>query len=165
MSDLLGVEEASRACRVSRDTIWRRLRKGEFEGAVRGPRVGSRPGPWLIPVEDLAAAGLEPWTLRVRVSEQSGDLDLDDPVALRIALAHQEAIAVTREAHLVDLRAELRRLHDLLTRCAWGVATLHDDAPACGDCHPFARPHGQGSNHLGANRRDQTQADGEDHDD
>lgn len=108
----LTIDAAARACSVSRDTIKRRLRNNQFPGAVRGEPAGNRPPPWLIPVEDLAAAGLRP------AVADAGSLETTDPEdqsALRAALAHHEAVAGAREHHLTDLRAEVRRLHDRLT--------------------------------------------------
>ncbi|MEU5445792.1 MULTISPECIES: helix-turn-helix transcriptional regulator [Streptomyces] len=49
---LLSQVEAATACGVSRSTIRRRRAAGDLPGAVEDPKRG-----WLIPVEDLLAAG------------------------------------------------------------------------------------------------------------
>lgn len=110
MGDLLSMDDAARACSVSRDTIKRRLRAKQFPGAVRGDPTGNRPPPWLIPVEDLVAAGLRPVVIDPAASSLGPESD--DPVALRIALTHHQVLASARESHLIDLRAEVRRLHE-----------------------------------------------------
>lgn len=129
MSDLVGIDEAARACSVSRDTIKRRLRLGQFPGAIRGTPVGNRPPPWLIPVNDLTDAGLNP----VVAGGVTG-LDLEDPLALSGAIAHYEALAAARETHLADLRAEIRRLHDRLAELTAMVGGLLHERHRAGDC-------------------------------
>ncbi|MFF9203505.1 helix-turn-helix domain-containing protein [Streptomyces sp. NPDC014986] len=49
---MLSPREAAAACGVSRTTVRRRREDGAFPGAVLDERRG-----WLIPVEDLLAAG------------------------------------------------------------------------------------------------------------
>ena len=54
----LTVRQAAEACRVSIDTIRRRLRAGNIDGAERtGPNDWDG---WLLPVSGLRSAGLEP---------------------------------------------------------------------------------------------------------
>jgi len=137
MRDLLTVKEAARACGVSDDTIKRRLRDGQFPSAVRGTDKGRRPGPWLLTVEDLAAAGLKPMVLLNDPNRDDGEIDVDDPIALRVALSHYRAVAEMAAGHVVDLRAEIRRLHQLLDTCLGAIAT-HDrthnsDCPSDGE--------------------------------
>lgn len=107
MAELLTINAAAEACAVSRDTIKRRLRSGHFPNATRGRAQGDRPPPWLIPVVDLVEAGLAP-----TVDRGPTDRSEDDPVSLRVALAHHEALSIARDAHLADLRTEVRRLHE-----------------------------------------------------
>ncbi|MGY4973483.1 helix-turn-helix domain-containing protein [Streptomyces nigrescens] len=52
---LLTQIEAAEACGVSRTTIRRRRTDGVFPGAVQDPKRG-----WMIPIEDLLAAGFHP---------------------------------------------------------------------------------------------------------
>lgn len=49
---MLSLREAASACGVSRTTIRRRREAGDLPNAVQDPRRG-----WVIPVEDLLAAG------------------------------------------------------------------------------------------------------------
>lgn len=112
MAELLSIDQAARRCSVSRDTIKRRLRAGRFPGAVRGTPVGRRPAPWLIPDEDLVAERL--LTGRQVELAQPPEVPDDDPDALRTALVHYQVLATARGAHLEDLRAEVRRLHERL---------------------------------------------------
>lgn len=126
VEDLLTIDEAARTCSVSRDTIKRRLRRGEFPAAVRGQPVGERPPPWLIPLSDLVAAGLRP----LCVPAGEAEIDRSDPLALREALARQEALSAAREAHLLDLRTEIRRLHEQLQRMTGVVAGRCASCPA-----------------------------------
>jgi hypothetical protein len=53
----LNITEAAAACGLSRDTVRRRIRSGALPGARRDPSGSS---PWLIPIRDLLAAGLDP---------------------------------------------------------------------------------------------------------
>ena len=108
MLDLLTIDEAARATSLSRDTIKRRLRRGEFPGAIRGKPHGDRPPPWLIPVVDLVAAGLN---VRTEGAETSEAVKPDAEV-LASRLTRAEATLAAREFHIADLRAELRRLHE-----------------------------------------------------
>lgn len=109
--DLLTMDEAARATSLSRDTIKRRLRRGEFPGAIRGTPHGNRPPPWLIPVADLLAAGLDvDLPSGLGETERSGA----EPEVLAARLAWAEATLAARDIHIADLRAELRRLHDHL---------------------------------------------------
>lgn len=118
MNDHLGVHEAAQACSVSVDTIKRRLRQGQFPKATRGAPTGHRLGSWLIPIEDLAAAGLKPfWSAHGTPDPSEGEVT--DQVVLRVELAHYRALAEASVVHLADLRSEIRRLHqqvDLLVR-------------------------------------------------
>src|SRR3954466_7777728 len=76
---LLSVDDAARLCGVSRDTIKRRLRAGEFPNAVR-VRVPGPKGPWRIPDTDLTAV--------FRVQSVAEDpVAGTDVTALRIQLA------------------------------------------------------------------------------
>jgi len=57
----LTIKEAATACGVSTKTVRRRLDADKFPNARRldGP-AGTESGPWVIPVGDLIAAGLQP---------------------------------------------------------------------------------------------------------
>jgi excisionase family DNA binding protein len=52
----LTISEAAVACGLSRDTVRRRIRSGALPGARRDPSGSS---PWLVPIRDLLAAGLD----------------------------------------------------------------------------------------------------------
>lgn len=132
--DLLTMDEAARATSLSRDTIKRRLRRGDFPGAIRGTPHGKRPPPWLIPVVDLIAAGL---TVVIPDDSGTGQTASDEVLAVRLARA--EATVAARDVHVADLRAELRRLHDHVERLS-GRGAQH----ACGDCSATADSDGSG---------------------
>ncbi|MHB1853344.1 MAG: helix-turn-helix transcriptional regulator [Acidimicrobiales bacterium] len=128
MAELLSIDQAARRCSVSRDTIKRRLRAGRFPGAVRGTPVGRRPAPWLIPDEDLVAERL--LTGRQVELAQPPEAADDDPGALRAALAHYQVLATARGAHLEDLRAEVRRLHERLDQLTAAFLAITPTAPS-----------------------------------
>lgn len=93
---LLTQREAAAACGVSRTTIRRRREDGELPGAVLDDKRG-----WLIPVEDLLAAGF-----RLNAPAPP-DPDLDQ-AAVETATAPAGAEPGSGDA--AELRAELERL-------------------------------------------------------
>lgn len=101
--DWYSINEAAATCNVSRDTIKRRLRKGNLPGARRGYGAGPG-GPWLIPAADLQAIGV------LKDGTTSGqtvpaDANHDHELAtLRRRLAAAEATITAQRAHLQDLR-------------------------------------------------------------
>ena len=120
MGELLSIDQAALLCGVSRDTIRRRLRAGGFPGATKGTAHGGRERPWLIPGQDLVAAGMVTADTAT-IGCAPHHVDTEDPTSLRVALAHHQALATAREAHLADLRVELDRVHARLDHC---TATL-----------------------------------------
>lgn len=92
---LLTQREAAAACGVSRTTIRRRREAGELPGAVLDEDRG-----WLIPVEDLLAAGF-----RLNAPAPPDEKkDVGDPAP---AGAHQDAAPAETAS---TLQAELERL-------------------------------------------------------
>ncbi len=120
----LTLTEAAGACGVSRKTVRRRLDADEFPNARRldGP-AGTETGPWVIPTEDLIAAGFElhqpagpdptpPPTTAEPERPDVGRLDeLEKENAdLRRRAEVAEAIAEERGLALDDARLALRAL-------------------------------------------------------
>jgi hypothetical protein len=99
------MRDAAALTGVSIDTIKRRLRAGAFPNATRGPAVGERTAPWLIPAGDLIGASLP-----AQMVENQAVLG-----SAETRLAVQEAVIAAQHAHLQDLRTELTRLTTLLT--------------------------------------------------
>jgi len=118
----LRLNEAAKACNVSRSTMRRKREAGEFQGA----HVDSS-GAWVIPVEDLLAAGLSLTNMGTAVASGQGR---EHPVAtpeqtnvegelarereLRRAAEQRadeaERLAAERAAHIEDLRLALRAI-------------------------------------------------------
>lgn len=93
----LGINDAAKLCRVSRDTIKRRLSAGAFPNARRVAGPGPR-GPWEIPQTDLLRAGL--------LARGRGANDAEaNAASLCARLAAAEAEVLALRAHLADLRA------------------------------------------------------------
>lgn len=100
---LLTQREAAAACGVSRSTIRRRREAGDLPGAVLDDQRG-----WLVPVEDLIAAGFRlhapaaPEPSSATAGKGSGQ-DQDQVAALRAELAqvqHELALAWAETRHL-----------------------------------------------------------------
>lgn len=103
---------------MSIDTIKRRLREGRFPNATRGIGRGNRSQPWLIPAADLVDAGFAP-AETVLVASGVGTASDGD---VRLQLARLEGLLLARDAHLQELRAEVRRQHELLATSSSALA-------------------------------------------
>ncbi|MCP9946788.1 helix-turn-helix domain-containing protein [Streptomyces somaliensis] len=114
---MLSPREAAAACGVSRTTIRRRREDGAFPGAVQDERRG-----WLIPVEDLLAAGFRlnaPAPPDPDPAETSGAAGVDggqgvpgDVAALQAALERERLehrLALAEERHGRELAEERER--------------------------------------------------------
>lgn len=117
MSDrpLLSLREAAEAAGVSRDTIKRRQRAGAFPGSEKGAD-----GAWLIPVEELLAAGFRlhaPGAPGEGEGERQGGAP-PPPVSgaegererLRAEVEHLRALLAERDRALVLAEMALRAL-------------------------------------------------------
>ncbi|MFF9594239.1 helix-turn-helix transcriptional regulator [Streptomyces sp. NPDC014646] len=98
---LLTQREAAAACGVSRTTIRRRREAGDLPGAVQDPQRG-----WLIPVDDLLAAGLRlhapaPPDVPSKDAEHDQEQEEQQVVALRAELDRM------RTAHALELAEEM----------------------------------------------------------
>ncbi|MES9558856.1 MULTISPECIES: helix-turn-helix domain-containing protein [unclassified Streptomyces] len=101
---MLTQREAATACGVSRTTIRRRREANDLPGAVQDPQRG-----WLIPIDDLLAAGFrlhapagpDASTAPAGTTELHHDHD-QDVAALRAELAR------VRHEHTLELAAALR---------------------------------------------------------
>lgn len=125
---MLTQREAATACGVSRTTIRRRREAGDLPNAVQDPQRG-----WLIPVEDLLAAGLRLHAptgpdVPAPPAGDGGDRQEPDAVALQAALdqarreharelaeaQHGRELAEATAEHLRDqLEARLEHIGDL----------------------------------------------------
>jgi len=115
----LSVQEAAAACRVSDDTIYRRIKSGVF------PNARQDAGAWRVPLADLIRAGLRPsideadWAAPVGAvrSAQTAQAELQDmreTLTRVLARAHAaEALAAARAEHIDDLRSLLGRRQQL----------------------------------------------------
>jgi hypothetical protein len=112
MTHTFTMAQAAHWAGVSLDTIKRRHRAGAFPNAKRGPAKGRREAPWLIPIDDLVAAGLTP------DPQSNPNPDDLDPAH---QLAHARGVITAQEAHLADMRVQLKRLTEALV-AATGVA-------------------------------------------
>ncbi|MEV6426028.1 helix-turn-helix domain-containing protein [Streptomyces sp. NPDC051662] len=92
---MLTQREAATACGVSRTTIRRRREAGDLPGAVQDDVRG-----WLIPVEDLLAAGF-------RLHAPAGP---DAAPASPAGENHDASGGQDQDADVAELRAELERL-------------------------------------------------------
>ncbi|TRV71774.1 hypothetical protein FKN01_31325 [Streptomyces sp. 130] len=130
---MLTQREAAIACGVSRTTIRRRREAGELPGAVQDEQRG-----WLIPVEDLLAAGF-----RLHAPAGAEDVTADSPAAgtgdrrqeqpadvaaLRAELEQQRlahALELATAEHAQALaEAESRHLRDQLAAQAAHIGDL-----------------------------------------
>lgn len=115
---MLTQREAAAACGVSRTTIRRRREAGDLPGAVQDQARG-----WLIPVEDLLAAGFrlnapagpdapdvpaaDPAAGTGGHHQEHGHGQGDDVAALRAELAAERRGRQLAEADAENLRAQL----------------------------------------------------------
>ncbi|MCX5401305.1 helix-turn-helix domain-containing protein [Streptomyces sp. NBC_00102] len=129
---LLNQREAATACGVSRTTIRRRREAGDLPGAVQDPQRG-----WLIPVEDLLAAGFrlnapagpdEVTAVTPAGPDQVVVADQEDVAGLRAELdraRHEHALALATAEHGRQLaEAEAQLLRDQLEARAEHIADL-----------------------------------------
>jgi hypothetical protein len=118
---MLTQREAATACGVSRTTIRRRREAGDLPNSVQDPQRG-----WLIPVDDLLAAGFRlnapaPPDQEQRPVTAAGDVGQDqehaqEPVDVAALRAELERIRHTHELELANERhgrelAEAREEH------------------------------------------------------
>ncbi|MEU3634100.1 helix-turn-helix domain-containing protein [Streptomyces fradiae] len=111
---LLTQREAAAACGVSRTTIRRRREEGAFPNAVQEGRRG-----WVIPVEDLLAAGFRlhapapPDPAPAGTDDGGeGDQEQEDVIVLRMALERERLehrLALAEERHGRELAEERAR--------------------------------------------------------
>lgn len=142
--------EAAAICGVSRDTIKRRLRAGQFPGAHRADGSGgSGTGAWLIPWVDLLVAGLGPSSpadrqdteVAARLAALSADRASGDPGdeiwQLRVARAAAESRAHALHDALELVAAALANGH-CCPDCAHGRADAASGPPRAGpsSAHP-----------------------------
>ncbi|MFJ1839886.1 MULTISPECIES: helix-turn-helix transcriptional regulator [unclassified Streptomyces] len=105
---MLTQREAAAACGVSRTTIRRRREDGDLPGAVQDPKRG-----WIIPVDDLLAAGFRlhaptpPDAPATQAGETGHDQERADVAALRSELAAAEYGRRLAEAEAGHLRDQL----------------------------------------------------------
>jgi hypothetical protein len=115
--EALTLADAARATGVDRRVLRQRIEGGGFPGAFRQPTTrGTGTGPWLIPIADLVASGMnvDDSTAVRRVPRANGE---DEIERLRAELAHErelrliaEAVAEERSAALEDARLALRAI-------------------------------------------------------
>ncbi|MEV6080969.1 helix-turn-helix domain-containing protein [Streptomyces sp. NPDC052069] len=127
---MLNQREAATACGVSRTTIRRRREAGALPNAVEDPVRG-----WLIPVEDLLAAGFRlnapapPDAVSVPAgADDDVQEDQEDVAALRAELErarHEHALAVAEAEHgRLLAQAEAEHLREQLAARAEHIADL-----------------------------------------
>ncbi|EST17892.1 hypothetical protein M877_39990 (plasmid) [Streptomyces niveus NCIMB 11891] len=125
---MLNQREAAAACGVSRTTIRRRREAGDLPNAVQDDVRG-----WLIPVDDLLAAGLRLHapTAPDKTAPAGPDADVDqehDAAELRAELErvrHEHALAVAEAEHGRQLaEAEAKHLRAELAARADHIADL-----------------------------------------
>ncbi|MFF7366016.1 helix-turn-helix domain-containing protein [Streptomyces sp. NPDC008125] len=128
----LNQREAAAACGVSRTTIRRRREAGDLPGAVQDPQRG-----WLIPVEDLLAAGFrlnapagpdEVTAVTPAGPDPAAVADQEDVAGLRAKLdraRHEHALALATAEHGRQLaEAEAQQLRAQLDARAEHIADL-----------------------------------------
>ena len=92
MVESVSIEQAASMCRVSSETVRRRIRARQLPGATtRGPG-----GAWLIPVDALRSSGL------LKQSERERDL--------QARVSELESVCAERQAHIDFLESTLRSL-------------------------------------------------------
>jgi hypothetical protein len=110
---------AAQECGVSRDTIKRRRSAGAFPNAYQGEK-----GAWLIPIEDLLAAGFQPSMSKpAREPERAETIDTSDSAAtkriqelehenelLQVRLDTEQQLRAMADQAATDLRMSLRML-------------------------------------------------------
>ncbi|MFI7278613.1 helix-turn-helix domain-containing protein [Streptomyces sp. NPDC049879] len=142
----LTIREAADACGVSPSTIRRRRERGDLPGAVLDPARG-----WLVPVEDLLAAGLrlhapapadaEPGTAGAVPGGASAGAGAEVVAELRARLAEAEAARRVAEVEAEGLREAVRRADAHLADVRRALLALTPAPPAeDGDAPGAARP-------------------------
>jgi hypothetical protein len=119
--DRVTIDQAAALTGVSRDTIKRRLRTGRLPNATRGNPHGHRDRPWLIPVSDLAAAGLPLPNQPAPGGPARNTGNPDNPPRscrhcdrLNERIDGLTALAAAQERHIDDLRTQLAHTRQLL---------------------------------------------------
>jgi hypothetical protein len=116
-------QEAAALCRVSIDTIRRRIKAGAIPGATRQGELLS--DPWSLPIEGLVSSGL---CSREDLRELAASLppDVEELQAKVVALESQLEAARGREAHQAELldraNADLAYLRGIVDRLLDGPA-------------------------------------------
>lgn len=119
----LTISDAAKACGVARITIRRRLDDDQFPGAHRvNGMKGPGTGPWVIPVEDLIAAGLSPNAYVNETPDEPDGRGVEDRLRDDLSRARDEitrlrhekdlavAVADERDRSLADLRSAMRMI-------------------------------------------------------
>ncbi len=128
---VFSVTEAARASGVDRRTIKRKLDAGEFPNAHRQPTgQGPGPGPWLVPLGDLLAAGLTPDVGRVPGPPMRGSSGPpESELRLRAALADAVRRAEVAEALAAERERAIEAQQVALRAFEAGVAAAADGEP------------------------------------
>jgi len=101
----LTVTEAAKAAGVDRRMITRRLDAEMFPNAYRSDgKSGPGSGPWMIPTDDLIAAGLQ---LHLPSSPDEPEPTVSEVEMLRLEIDHLRQRLADKDAHLTDARAAL----------------------------------------------------------
>lgn len=118
------IRQAADSCQVSAKKICRRIDKGDFRNAHRNGN-----GPWLIPVEDLLAARLQPGK-----PSPPDDLEPQPAIAQSDADLSRAREAAPREQRstATSAEAELRRADQTIETQATALKMI-EAAPAPAD--------------------------------
>ncbi len=101
----LTVTEAAKAAGVDRRMITRKLDADMFPNAYRAAgKSGPGSGPWMIPTDDLIAAGLQ---VQVASSPDEPQPSVSEVEMLRLEVEHLRQRLADKDAHLTDARAAL----------------------------------------------------------
>lgn len=124
MSDRMSltIAQAAEAAGVSTRTLRRRLHDGSFPGAKRGDAPSD---PWMIPVEDLLAAGF-----RLNTSGPEGEAQA--PAGLYAGALELQQKVASLEAELAVERARREGAEDLLAEVRAHLATAQAMSRALG---------------------------------
>ena len=101
----LTVTEAAKATGVDRRMITRKLDADMFPNAHRTDgKKGPGSGPWVIPTDDLIAAGLQ---LHALTTSDEPETTVSEVEILRLEVDHLRQRLADKDAHLTDARAAL----------------------------------------------------------